>query len=389
VATAVLVSAPSLAPTAASLVPVYPYAVFAGGLLLAWRFHHMRLIFALLVIAAAAGALLQWAAGDLALDDTGRIVINMLGILLPLNLAVLAWIPDSGVRGPRGGIALAVLAVQALVVALLAKPEALAGAAILRRAFVDPRLVRWTGLEQSALAAFALGFGLVAARFVRRPSPFESGLTWAVVAAFFALSTPRTPLASIIYFATAGLILVISLIETSHAMAYTDELTGLPTRRALTETLDRLAAPYTVAMVDIDNFKQFNDTHGHDVGDQLLRMVGATLGKTSGGGRAFRYGGEEFAVIFARTPLTQALPHLESLRQAVERTGFTLRGPDRPARKPKQPRADSRGRGRVAVTVSVGAADADRRTTRAMDVIRAADAALYRAKEAGRNRIET
>ena len=81
-------------------------------------------------------------------------------------------------------------------------------------------------------------------------------------------------------------------------MAYDDELTGLPARRALNEALTRLRGVYTVAMVDIDHFKRFNDEHGHDVGDQLLRMVGARVGEVRGGGRAFRYGGEEFAVLF-------------------------------------------------------------------------------------------
>src|SRR5437868_12582514 len=80
-------------------------------------------------------------------------------------------------------------------------------------------------------------------------------------------------------------------------------------------------------MVDIDHFKVFNDTYGHDAGDQLLRMLGARLAEVGGGGRPFRYGGEEFAVIFSDTPLDDALPHLETLRQSIESTGFGLRGP--------------------------------------------------------------
>ena len=67
-------------------------------------------------------------------------------------------------------------------------------------------------------------------------------------------------------------------------MAYDDELTGLPARRALNEALARLRGTYTVAMVDIDHFKRFNDEHGHDVGDQILRMVGARLAGVGGGG---------------------------------------------------------------------------------------------------------
>ena len=388
-ATAALLAVPVLRAAAASLVPAYPYAVFGGGILLAWRFNRSRLIFALLVLAAADGALLQWAAGDAALDDTGRVVASAVAFLLPLNLAGLAWIPERSTSGPRGGIVLGALAIEAIGIALIAKPEAAAGAAALRRTFVDPRLVGWTAMEQPALAAFALAFGLVVLRFVLRSQPLESGLVWTVVAAFLGLSAYRSGLIATIYLATGGLILVVSLIETSHAMAYTDELTELPTRRALTETLERLGGQYTVAMVDIDHFKQFNDAHGHDVGDQLLRMVGAALAKVGGGGRAFRYGGEEFAVIFPRASLDATLPHLEALRRAVEATGFTLRGADRPTRKPTDSPPGARGRRHVTVTVSIGVADAVRRATDPEDVIRAADRALYRAKDGGRNRIET
>ncbi len=388
-ATALLLSAPSFRQTATSLVPVYPYAVFAGGALLAWRFHRARLLFALLALAVSAAALLQWATGAAALDDTGRVVAGALAFLLPLNLAALAWMPERGARGPSGARLLIVLVVEILAVALLAKPEAAPGAAALRWTFVDPRLVGWTAIDQPALVMFATAFVLVVLRFAVRPNPLESGLVWTVVAAFLGLSSQRGSVESTVYLATGGLILVVSLIETSHAMAYTDELTGLPTRRALAEALERLGMPYTVAMVDIDHFKRLNDTHGHGVGDQLLRMIGTTLSKVRGGGRAFRYGGEEFAVIFPRTSLDDALPHLETLRDAVQHTGFTLRAGDRPARKPKAPRAGARDRGSVAVTVSIGAAQAEGRADLPEDVIRAADEALYRAKKSGRNRVET
>jgi diguanylate cyclase (GGDEF)-like protein len=177
-------------------------------------------------------------------------------------------------------------------------------------------------------------------------------------------------------------------VETSHAIAYGDELTGLPSRRALTETLDGLDGVFTIAMVDIDHFKTFNDTYGHDAGDQLLRMIGARLAQVGGGGRPFRYGGEEFAVIFSDTPLDDALPHLERLRHTIESTGFGLRGSDRTGRPNDAPRAARPAR-RVSVSVSIGAAEAGRRAERAHEVLDAADAALYRAKRGGRNRVCT
>ena len=100
------------------------------------------------------------------------------------------------------------------------------------------------------------------------------------------------------YMATAGLILVGSIIENSYLLAYHDELTTLPARRAFNEALLRLEDSYAVAVVDIDHFKKFNDTYGHETGDQVLRLVAAKLATVTGGGRAYRVGGEEFSILF-------------------------------------------------------------------------------------------
>jgi diguanylate cyclase (GGDEF)-like protein len=122
------------------------------------------------------------------------------------------------------------------------------------------------------------------------------------------------------------------------------------------------------------------------VGDQVLRMVAGRLGRVAGGGRAFRYGGEEFTVLFPGKTAEESAPHLESLREAVERATFTLRGKDRPKRKPKSPRTRAPGEKALSVTVSIGAAQARGRAV-PDDVVKAADEALYRAKEGGRNRV--
>jgi len=72
---------------------------------------------------------------------------------------------------------------------------------------------------------------------------------------------------------------------------------------------------YVIAMLDVDHFKSFNDTYGHDVGDQVLKMVAAKINGVKGGGKPFRYGGEEFTVIFPRRRLAEAIPHLEEVRK--------------------------------------------------------------------------
>ena len=114
-------------------------------------------------------------------------------------------------------------------------------------------------------------------------------------------------------------------------LAYFDELTGIRGRRGFNEALVSLDQQYAIAIVDIDHFKKFNDTYGHDVGDQVLCMVAARISKVGGGGQAFRCGGEEFAVIFRGVSAKDAVEHLEMLRKVIEVSSFRLRGTDRRA----------------------------------------------------------
>ena len=198
-----------------------------------------------------------------------------------------------------------------------------------------------------------------------------------------------------LFVSASAAMLLVAVLQESHRMAFRDGLTGLPNRRALEEQLRALQPPYAVAMVDVDHFKKFNDTHGHDIGDQVLKLVASRLAESSGGGRAFRYGGEEFTVLFPGRALTDALPHLEAARAAVESYKMTIRGDDRP--KDKKAGSKRRDAGRkpdfsrtdmlLSVTVSIGAAEPGRRLKTPAEVIKGADEALYRAKERGRNRV--
>ncbi len=169
--------------------------------------------------------------------------------------------------------------------------------------------------------------------------------------------------------------------------AYLDELTGIPARRAFEETLCRLGRRYSIAMVDVDHFKRFNDRYGHRVGDQVLRFIATRL-EQARVGHTFRYGGEEFAIIMPGRRIHQAVPLLEGLRKAIELAKFTIRGDDRPLRKPTRKARPSGGREQVTITVSIGVAARGPHHPGTEDVVNAADEALYAAKEAGRNRVE-
>jgi len=363
-AVTIALRSPSLRAGLSPLVPAYPLVVLGGGILLGWRFDRSRLVLVLAVLLLAERALQVWAPIEGG-GEVGRAVFGALSLLVPLDLAALAWLPERGLLARHGRLVFGLLAAEIVLIAVLG------------------------ALSPASLIVFALAFVVLARRAVLQVTALESGAVWSLVAAFLALGAGGGGLDSSAYFATGGLILVLSLIETWHGMAYDDELTGLPARRALNEALARLRGVYTVAMIDIDHFKRFNDEHGHDIGDQLLRMVGARLADIGGGGRAFRYGGEEFAVLFQGKDVDETRGHLEALRRTIEDSPFTLRGPARPRTRPESPAPAAADRRRIAVTVSIGAAAADRSEPSAEEVVRAADQALYRAKEAGRNQVCT
>jgi diguanylate cyclase (GGDEF)-like protein len=372
-----------------AVVLVYPYAVFAVGLLLGWRFNRSREMFAILVLALADRALLHFAAGEAPAAATSHLAFTTVAFLLPLNLAVFSLLTERGTLLRRGVVGLSLLGGQVLLIAGLDLFDPALGVALLEYKFFDLPLLDQTLMAQPALLAFALAFLLFPIRSLLQRKALDHVFLWALLAAFLALhASPRGP-ASTFYLATAGLILVASVIEASYRLAYVDELTGLPGRRALSEALQALGEQYAVAMVDVDHFKKFNDKFGHKAGDQVLRMVASKLEQVSGGGRAFRYGGEEFAVLFLDKEVEDALPHLEAVRETIESSRFILRGRERRRKKFGKFRRARPPRKRVSITVSIGVATPNSPTKTPEQVIQAADEALYRAKKAGRNKVKT
>ena len=154
-------------------------------------------------------------------------------------------------------------------------------------------------------------------------------------------------------------------------LASTDELTGVKNRRRFREDLellfaqaDRQRSPLSLIMLDIDQFKQYNDAFGHPAGDEVLRQVGATLRSiVRGHDVVARYGGEEFVVLLPATEIDEAMDVAERLRSAIADHPW----PDRE------------------VTASLGVATSSPDTPYAATLVDHADRALYYSKEAGRN----
>ena len=239
---------------------------------------------------------------------------------------------------------------------------------------------RWRD-KQLALCVFLLAAAVITVALARRYRVIENSLLWTLAASFIALRAGGASHLAAAYFAAAGLVLAVAVLETSYNMAYQDELTRLPSRRALNEALLKLGDSYSIAMVDVDHFKKFNDTYGHAAGDEALRMVASRLAHVTGGGKAYRYGGEEFAVLFPNKPAEEAFTYLDGMRRLISQSTFVVRGRDRRKRGGKKPPSKVETK----VTVSVGIAARNGEKFSIEEVLRCADKALYKAKARGRN----
>ncbi|WP_246029048.1 GGDEF domain-containing protein [Parashewanella tropica] len=183
-----------------------------------------------------------------------------------------------------------------------------------------------------------------------------------------------------------AILIFISVLFDSYRLAYRDELTGLPSRRALYNLVLSLSNKYCVAMTDIDHFKKFNDTYGHDVGDQVLKLVASKLSKVTGGGKVFRYGGEEFTIIFPRKSVEQTLEHLEAVREEIQNYKMMIRDENRKNTNKSARNKKTNTNKSVSVTISIGVAQHQRKQD--FDkTLKAADIALYKAKKQGRNQV--
>jgi diguanylate cyclase (GGDEF)-like protein len=315
----------------------------------------------------------------------GHFVITCIAILIPVNLTVFSLLEDRGFHRRELATRFGFFFTQFIAIAFLSRPEIANAASILDRDWIGflPKF----GISQIAIGGFAGCAALFAFRFWVVRKPIEAGYFWATVACLLALTSKQAPVREF-YIASAAGLLTMSLMESSYRMAYHDELTGLPARRAFNDALNRVGERYAIAVVDIDHFKKFNDTYGHETGDQVLRMVASKLARVSGGGESFRFGGEEFCILFPGKTVRDALPYVERLRAEIADTAFFVRGQDRVA-KTIEHRAGERQSGiDTRVTISIGIAGSSGKSVNIDESMRAADKALYRAKQEGRNRVE-
>ena len=388
---------PSLPPTLSGLKEAGAYFVLLAAAGMSLWFNRGR------AFVATVSLLIAYTGYRFALDFgvdnfPARAVYTAAVVLVPLNVLVALLLPERGVSYHGDHRWLFIVAGEILLVAWIASSgrSALSGAAW--QEMIEHWLVRSPPAPFLGRLLFCAAFTAAAWRAWPKKdgpvSPLAVGIAGALVAFFIGCEWARNEVVFGVYTAAAGAILVVAMLQESHRLAFNDELTGLPGRRALQEAMAGLGPRYTLAMADVDHFKSFNDTHGHDIGDQVLKLVAARLAEVEGGGRAFRYGGEEFTVLFAGMALEEAMPHLEAIRASVEAYRMAVRGEDRPKKKEEGEKRRAPGEEdsvlpdqMLSVTISIGGAEPRGEGVTPAQVLKAADEALYRAKNGGRNRV--
>ena len=304
----------------------------------------------------------------------------LLASFSPLLLLILTILPDRGIVSVRAMPAylIVLLVVGFSVYAITTTPSWVP--LVFLSDWLPPQYFDWTRLSQTALiiSVFTLFYMLMLS--ILRPSPHMAAGFGIMLLLIIQMHFGNQYRSLIVFNSFSLLMCLYAVMQESWRMAYLDELTGLPGRRALREKFQRIGGLYTVAMLDVDHFKKFNDSYGHDAGDAVLRMIAGKLNKVSGGGIPYRYGGEEFTIVFPGRKRDDAWHHLDKLREAIQKSRFVIQRAER-----RGSRAAAGNSKPVTVTASVGMADSRGEVSSPWDVLKLADKALYRAKGKGRN----
>jgi diguanylate cyclase (GGDEF)-like protein len=308
--------------------------------------------------------------------------LYLLGALFALSVVALVRLGDRGVLSTVGLLQVGGVALLGVLGALLLSLAPWTVETLLTFDPLPPAAMAWSAVPQVVLVVFLLAGPAAVTVALRRDGAVERAACWSLVIVGTALFLAGNREAVSILLAGAALVLGLSVMDPAFAWASRDELTGLPGRRALLQDLQSMGGTFAAAMVDIDDFRHFNDRYGHDVGDQILRMVASRLAKVPGGARAYRYGGDEFVVLFPGRTESEALQHLGGFVRSLEESPFGLRRWRRPKVQLGDREAQKADGGvsfrRLSVRVSIGGADSVGTDSAPEVVLRRADQAVHR-----------
>lgn len=358
-----------------------PYIVAGIGILLAWWFDSSRAVFALFMIVS--GYAMLWLCFPDGFEDDvfSSVGFSAYCFLLPLNLLVFSFLEERGILTFCGRIRIGAILLQFLLIAVIIT----GGFGQLdteSTLYIQQTASNWLNIKifpfsnQTFLPHISLiAFLFVLIVFFIKTSitckPMDSGFLGAIISTAAGLHFVGNSSGVAIFFCLATFMLVSAVIQDSYRMAFIDELTELSGRRALIKDMKKLGSKYSIAMGDIDFFKKFNDTYGHQAGDEVLRQVSQMLKKSvKPTDLAARYGGEEMVIILSDADINNAVLIAERICKTIAERKFELI-------KERM----------VNVTISLGVASYPIHGKTSTELIEFADKGLYRAKENGRNQV--
>lgn len=363
-----------------------PYLFIFTGMVLSWVFHHSREFHILLLSGST-----YWLIQNTSLVENGNniniyLLYGLVCVLLPINITAISLLSERGIINFHGLKRLAVLVLQAMFVYWLSQADIRQLGLLFEFKFIELAFIKQNTIPHVAQVIFALCLAYLLIKTFLQPGLLLAARSSVLISLWLSLNVFNESYTAILWFSIIGITLLAAMVLNSKQLAYLDELTNLPSRRALKQYLATLGKHYSIAMVDIDHFKKINDKYGHDIGDQVLRRLASYLRKVQGGGRAFRYGGEEFTIVFAGKDLDESFLFTDHLREVIANNPFIIRNNKRPKQRPEKPVKIPPIK-EIKVTISVGIAQRSDLLLTTDEVIKVADDNLYKAKRKGRNQV--
>lgn len=350
------------------LFDIVPYLFYGLSLLIvwvSWHFNRNRFIFVIIPL------LLVYIGFEYFSAKKATLLFLYASLLFPIHLLIFLVLKERGLFSFWGILKIVFFVVEiGVVLFLIYYPKELIQSYFNIKLFA----ANFYPLKDLSIAIgifvlFVMSALVLFGRYLMYSTTFLSLLITFYLSLYF-LKTPHATEVSLLSFA---IIIFILLIRESYRLAFYDELTSLPGRRALVEDMAKLGRKYSLAMCDIDFFKKFNDTYGHDTGDEVLKMVASKFSEVSGGGKAYRYGGEEFVILFPSKDSGESFVHVDALRRRIATTPFSVR--------------NKKGTKKIFINVSAGITQNRQKDKDPFVVMKRADDALYKAKKAGRNQV--
>ncbi|MCF4174507.1 GGDEF domain-containing protein [Vibrio sp. McD22-P3] len=365
-----------------------PYILFGTAFALSHSFKQSRIAMVALSMLLAYGVIQLRLQSPLSTGTT-LLELSLLSLLLPVACCLAFLFPDTGVLS-KGMYLFSAIVISFLLWSYLILSHFATGGF---NHFDSDLLLAIPEISRLPLVLVLYSLAITGATgifLLNYNRPIDAVVYTSILLASSTFIFFHVPHMSSTLFSLAGVLVIIYVISASHQMAFNDRLTNIPGRRALEMDMKHLGRKFTVAMLDVDHFKKFNDTYGHDTGDDVLKLVASRMLSVGGNARVYRYGGEEFTILFKGKTAKDSKVYLDELREKIADYEMVIRNnaerPNDNKKGAKQRSASNKG-STVSITVSIGAADS-KSTKKPEEVLKKADKALYSAKEKGRNQVQ-